>query len=196
MPRRARTALVIAGVIVVAGIAFEAHARRSAPKADLPILQPTAFPALQTTGNPAYGVTPQGVPEPRPPDSRQVASPDQTARVRAVLAKDPVLDRIGVPEARSAARSAVVYLLSGTLYSAIIRLPGSRHLDSAVPAWVGPAFGVDPPEVRRAHMVADDVSALNAWVDVSRGAIVQLDTDGRPVSYAWIGEPPPKEPGD
>jgi hypothetical protein len=61
---------------------------------------------------------------------------------------------------------------------------------------VGSAFGVDPPEVRRARIVADDASALNAWVDISRGEIVQLDTDGRPVSYAWIGEPPPREPGD
>jgi hypothetical protein len=51
------------------------------------------------------------------------------------------------------------------------------------------------PEVRQARLVAVEVSALIAWVDIGRGQVVQIDTDGVPVSYRWIGKPPPVFPG-
>jgi len=40
------------------------------------------------------------------------------------------------------------------------------------------------------------VTALIAWVDVGRKQVVQIDTDGRPLAYDWIGRPPPIQPGD
>jgi hypothetical protein len=147
-------------------------------------------------GDGTYGI-PQDQPlAPPPGDTRPKVGPEETSVVRAILATDPVLDQIGVSEAQTASRHAVVHAMGGTLYSATIPLKGHRHFDSAVPAWVGPAFGVDPPEVRQARLVADEVTALIAWVDVERRRIVQIETDGSPVLYRWIGKPPPVVPGD
>jgi hypothetical protein len=62
--------------------------------------------------------------------------------------------------------------------------------------YVGPAYGVDPPEVRQATLAASGVTALHAWVDTSTRRIVEIDTNGMPSSFDWIGAPPPIVPGD
>ena len=153
--------------------------------------------APRTRGDGTYGI-PQGMPTAPPPgDTRPKAGAEDAAAVRSILARDPALDQIGVSDARAASRNAVVHPMGGTLFSATIPLPGDdRAFDGTVPVWVGPAFGVDPPEVRQAHLRAVEVTALIAWVDVGRKQVVQIDTDGRPLAYDWIGRPPPIQPGD
>jgi hypothetical protein len=153
--------------------------------------------AAVPSADPNFGI-PQDEPlAPPPPDTRKPASADEAEAVKQILATDSVLDKIGVPEARAASAKAAVYVLGPTLFSAIVPLSAPQTFDAAVPAWLGPAFGFDSPEIRYAHYVAEGVASLNVWVETSRKEVVQIDSgDGKPVSYEWIGEPPPQEPGD
>ena len=191
-------ALVTAGLGVFGGLALQssrdgsgpsvADARQHASRSP----QATTVPADSTFGIPQGGaITP-------PPVSVKVkADSEQTRVVLAVLAKDPSLDAVAIPDLHTLSAAAAVYPLTGALFEAIVPLAAPQELNSVVPVYVGAAFGIDPPEVRNARLVATNVSALDVWVDVEKGSVVQIDQGGgTPVSFEWIGKPPPKIPGD